>query len=73
MAMDLELPWWPGGHFFRKRAMALLLMVEHLSEVSHINHLPTGRARIKMVSFVFRLSVHSITDNLTGFDHANLV
>ena len=50
--------------------MALLLMVEHLSEVSHVHHLPARLTRIEMVSLVFGLSVHSVADNLSGLENS---
>jgi len=50
--------------------MVLLLVVEYLPEVSHIDHLPARLTRIEMVSLVVGLSVHSVADDLTGLDHS---
>lgn len=49
--------------------MALDLMVEHLPEIPHVHHLPTGRTRIEMISLVFRFTALPIADDLTGLDH----
>lgn len=50
--------------------MPLLLVVEHLSEVSHIDHLPTRLTRVEMVSLVFGFSAHSVADDLTRLNHS---
>ena len=52
--------------------MALLLMVEYLSEVSHIDHLTARLTRVEMVSLVVGLSVHPVADNLPRLDHSSI-
>jgi hypothetical protein len=59
----------PGDHVFSERPVTPDLMVEHLTEISHVHHLSTGRTRIKMIPLVFRFGVKSVADDLTGLDH----
>lgn len=49
--------------------MALDFVMEYLPEVSHVDHLTTVFAGIKMISLVLRLAAKSVADDLTWLDH----